>query len=228
MISVCMATYNGEKYIREQVDSILCQLGSSDEIVISDDGSRDSTLAILTSYHDTRIKIHHNAKRKGVVGNFENALSNAVGDYIFLSDQDDVWLAGKVEKCMIELQNVDLVLHDAQIWSGDTIINSSFFEYRHSKPGYWKNLVRNSYIGCCMAFTSRIRDAVLPFPKEIAMHDMYIGLKTERKFNISFIETPLLKYRRHGENASATGEKSNLSRSYQIIYRLKMLAKTIF
>ena len=89
MISVCMATYNGEKYLREQVGSILTQLGENDELVVSDDGSTDSTIDILKSYNDPRIKIFINTGRHGVNSNFENALRHADGDYIFLSDQDD-------------------------------------------------------------------------------------------------------------------------------------------
>ena len=98
MISVCMACYNGEKFIQEQVDSIICQLGLDDELIISDDGSNDRTLDILFSYEDSRIKILHNRACHGFVGNFENALSHAKGDYIFLSDQDDIWKKEKVQK----------------------------------------------------------------------------------------------------------------------------------
>lgn len=227
MISVCMATYNGEKYIKEQIDSVLCQLDLNDELIISDDGSTDNTLNILKKYNDDRIKIFNNENRKGVVGNFENALNQAQGEYIFLSDQDDIWIEGKVEKCLLQLQNADLVLHNAKIINDLTIIHSSFFEYRGSKPGYWKNLIKNSYIGCCIAFNSKVKAEVISFPEGIAMHDMYIGLKAERKFKITFIEEPLLLYRRHDNNASPTGEKSNLSRSYQLSYRFKMFLKTI-
>lgn len=227
MISVCMATYNGEKYIREQVDSILCQLGSSDEIVISDDGSSDSTLDILTSYGDPRIKIHHNMERKGVVGNFENALSNAVGDYIFLSDQDDVWLAGKVEKCIQRLQAVDLVMHDAIVVDQNKQeITASFFKQRNSGVGYWKNLVKNSYLGCCLAFRRNVLRYSLPIP-QIAMHDIWIGLMANRKGSIALIEEPLILYRRHGNNASPTSENSDLTLYRKIAYRFNLFCKTI-
>ena len=115
MISVCMATYNGERYLREQVDSILRELGEGDELVISDDGSTDSTLDIIKSFGDVRIKIFHNEGHHGVNGNFENAISKSTGDYIFLSDQDDVWIEGKVKECLEALGDSDLVLHDAMI-----------------------------------------------------------------------------------------------------------------
>ena len=97
MISVCMASYNGEKYIKEQIDSILKQLSDEDELVISDDGSTDNTLSVIQSIHDKRIKLIHNQGEHGYSRNFENALKNSKGDYIFLSDQDDVWKDNKVE-----------------------------------------------------------------------------------------------------------------------------------
>ena len=90
MISVCMATYNGEKYIEEQLKSILSQLGENDEVIVSDDSSTDNTLAIVESFNDVRIKIFPNNKFHSPIFNFENALKQATGDYIFLSDQDDV------------------------------------------------------------------------------------------------------------------------------------------
>ena len=97
MISVCMATYNGERYIKEQVSSIMQQLGENDELIVSDDGSSDSTLQVLDSFHDSRIKVF-SGPRTGLTYNFENAIKNANGDYLFLSDQDDVWECNKVER----------------------------------------------------------------------------------------------------------------------------------
>lgn len=221
-----MATYNGGRYLREQVDSILIQLGEEDELIVSDDGSTDDTIGILKGYNDNRIHIFTNNNRKGVIGNFENAIRQAKGIYIFLADQDDLWLQGKVKKCVMALQNADLVLHDAAIWNGDKIINDSFFKLRGVKHGYLKNIVKNSYIGCCMAFNKKLKETVLPMP-EVAMHDMYIGLVGERRFKTVFLAEPLILYRRHGKNASATGEKSSFSRAYQLKYRIKMFLSTI-
>ena len=229
MISVCMATYNGAKYLREQIDSILAQLSEADELIVSDDSSTDNTLEVLKVYNDSRIKVFKNTNRKGVVGNFENALMQVKGDYIFLSDQDDVWLDGKVEKCIEALKNSDLVLHDNVIMNStmETIITNSFFEYRKTKTGYINNLVRNSYIGCCMAFKASLLSKILPFPPQIAMHDIWIGLRTERYGKIALINRPLIQYRRHETNASSTGGKSTLSIFDQLFYRLRMLIYTL-
>lgn len=228
MISVCMATYNGAKYIKEQVDSILHQLGATDELVISDDGSTDETLNLLRSYRDDRIKIFTNNNRKGVVGNFENALKQSQGDYLFLSDQDDLWLDGKVEICVEALQKADLVMHDAIVVDAlGSQINNSFYSLRGSKKGYWNNLIKNSFLGCCLAFRKEVLSYTLPIPK-VAMHDIWIGLMVSRKGQVTLIDTPLLKYRRHGQNASPTGEKSNLTTAYKLSYRLKLLLFTSF
>lgn len=96
MISVCVATYNGEKYLQEQLDSILIQLAPDDELIISDDFSTDKTRSILDSYRaDPRIKLLE-GPQKGIIKNFEHAINQASGDLIFLADQDDVWLPDKV------------------------------------------------------------------------------------------------------------------------------------
>lgn len=109
-ISVCMATYNEAKYIREQLESILCQLSEDDEIIVSDDGSTDGTIDIIMSYHDNRVKVLHHISSPGssfvkATRNFENALLHAHGDYI-LADQDDVWHKNKVSVCFSYLDNI--------------------------------------------------------------------------------------------------------------------------
>ena len=113
-ISVCMATFNGEPYILQQLISILSQLGEEDELIISDNGSSDKTLSIIESLNDPRIKIF-NYKYLSISGNFENAIKNANGDLIFLSDQDDIWMDGKVESFRNALKCASVVLSDCVI-----------------------------------------------------------------------------------------------------------------
>jgi len=219
-----MATYNGEKYIKEQLDSILCQLSELDEIIISDDGSTDKTIEIIKMYHDPRIKLYTNTNRKGVVGNFENALSKAHGDFIFLADQDDVWMPNKVDTMLMALENVDLCVCDCElIDSYGEIIYPSFFRLNHSKKGFLRNLLKNSYLGCCMAFKRDFLKYILPFPSNIAMHDIWIGLCVELWGESVFLKDKLVKYRRHSNNASPTGEKSNFSILYKTMYRFNFL-----
>src|SRR5476649_2946256 len=144
--SVCMATYNGEKHIYKQVKSILDQLSADDEIVISDDSSTDQTIAVLNSFDDKRVRIVKNSHKKGPVGNFSTALANAKFDYIFLADQDDLWLPGKLKKHMELMQQYELVTSDAiVITDNGEVLFDSFFEARGAGKGLLKNLKKNSY-----------------------------------------------------------------------------------
>ena len=141
MISVCMATYNGGKYIKEQLDSILPQLGKEDELVISDDGSKDNTYSIIQSYGDERIKLFYNHGKHGFVGNFENALKQCKGDYIFLSDQDDIWKVNKVSVVMEKLKDYSLVIHDAEIVDGEGISKGyTYSSGMHHSSSFLMNL----------------------------------------------------------------------------------------
>lgn len=111
-----------------------------DELIISDDGSSDSTCSIIESFHDSRITLLHNNGRHGVNGNFENALQHANGEFIFLSDQDDVWLPGKMEVCKEALKKYFCVVHDAYITDGElNVTQNSFFKSFNCKAGFIHN-----------------------------------------------------------------------------------------
>lgn len=204
-----MATYNGEKFLHEQIESILVQLEPDDELIISDDGSSDNTLNIIKSFNDSRIKIFYNTSTHGVNGNFENALRNAKGEYIFLSDQDDVWLHGKIEACINELKNVDCVIHDAIITDSELIpIGLSFFETVNANPGFIKNWIHNGYLGCAMAFKRIVLEKALPIPQHSTIyHDVWIGNIAALKFKVKFIKFKGIKFRRHNNNTSITFHK---------------------
>ncbi len=228
MISVCIATYNGEKYIKDQLDSILVQLYTDDEIIISDDSSTDKTIEIIKSFKDKRIVLYENQKFKSPIFNVEHSLTYARGDYIFLSDQDDIWVPNKVKTMKEFLLNFDLVLSDTDIIDANgNILNKSFYQMNGSQNGLLKNLVKNSYLGCTMAFNQKILQKSLPFPKDIAMHDWWIGLIAEIYGETYFINEKLIYYRRHGENASPAGEKSHYSLSRKILFRLIMIKNLI-
>lgn len=206
MISVCMATFNGEKYLHAQLDSILSNIGPSDEVIISDDGSTDGTIDILHSYarNDSRIKVI-DGPCKGVVANFSNAISNASGDLVFLSDQDDLWRPNKVSKILsvFAATNCDLIVHNARLIDGKgTETNNTLFDIRRSRSGLLKNFIKNSYVGCCMAFRKELNSLILPIPENIEMHDWWIGLIAERCYKPVFIKDELIGYRRHEDNVS--------------------------
>ncbi len=210
MVSVCIATYNGERYLREQIESILSQLREEDEIIVSDDGSTDATLSIIESIGDSRIKVIVNDKKHGVNGNFENALRHASGDFIFLADQEDIWLKGKVKRCVAALSDSDLVLHDAQIVNKDLEPqNKNLFSELKIKGGFWDNFIRNRFTGCCMAFKRDILTYVLPFPEKVSFyHDSWTGLLVLMKGKVAIIDEPLIKFRRHASNSSTAGASS--------------------
>ena len=205
-VSVAMATFNGEKYIEEQLDSILKNLNNNDEIIISDDGSTDNTRSIIRNYNDYRIKLI-DGPQSGVKQNFANAISKCSGDFIFLADQDDIWNDVKVKTVLNEFkkEGVTLVVHDAIVFDSESNneLMESFFSFKKSGKGIAKNIIRNSYIGCCMAFESGLKKYILPIPNSIEMHDQWIGIVNEYMYGKSiFIKQKLLKYRRHSNNAS--------------------------
>ena len=223
MISVCIATYNGEKFIKQQLESIICQLGAEDEIIICDDGSKDQTLKIIESLNDVRIKIFKNSF-KNLILNFEFSLKQAKGNYIFLSDQDDIWLPNKVDICLRNLKNFDVVVSNCKVVNENLeTIHNSFFKLNNSKKGLLTNLIKNNYLGCCLAFRREILEKALPFPKSIPMHDIWLGFITELFFKVVFIDEPLVLYRRHGKNESPTGEKSPNNMLKQIKYRFDII-----
>lgn len=202
--SVVMATYNGELYIAQQIESVLNNMSINDELIISDDGSTDDTRKIVQKYmeNDKRIQLI-DGPRKGAIKNFEKALQNVKGSVVFLCDQDDVWAEDKIEIVLSILQgNVSLVMHDATVIEEGNVGFPSFMRYRGSKRGFCHNLLKNSYIGCCMAFRRELLNYILPFPENICMHDQWIGLINELIGESRFVEDKLIQYRRHGNNAS--------------------------
>ena len=219
--TVCIATYNGAKFIARQLGSILPQLGPADEVIISDDSSIDGTLAIIESFADSRIQILKGNTFRSPTYNFENALSHASGDIIFLSDQDDEWMDGWVRTASRELETVDLVVCDAVIinaYGEASSIRNAIFDGER-RPGVLRNFYRNRYIGCCCAFRRRVLNVALPFPKNLPWHDWWIGLIADSCFKTRFLEDKMVRYRRHGGNASPTGGKSPYSFRKKLVMR---------
>lgn len=229
-ISVCIATYNGEKYIIEQLNSILCQLNDDDEVVISDDYSTDNTLELIRSINDKRIKIVYNNSDKGYTANFENALIYCKGDYIFLSDQDDIWEKNKVSICVNLLDRYDFVVSDCLIIDDEKkIINNSFFKFRKTSFSIAGNIIRFGFIGCSFAFKRNVLEVALPFPKnrKYCTHDNWIFLVSSIFFKYKVIHSPLFYYRRHGSNTSSGGSKSKLNMKDKVFYRIYLVYNLI-
>ena len=229
MISVCIATYNGERFIREQIDSILRQLSSDDEIIVSDDGSTDDTISIINSIDDKRIRIIEGPRKHSPTLNFERAMKEAKGDYIFLADQDDVWKPNKVEVCIKWLQNYDCVVSDAEVTDSNlNPLYPSLYSIMQVRQGRIYNTVwKNGYTGCCMAFRHEVLNASLPFPKDIPMHDIWIGNVAAYKYNMKFIPDKLIMFRRHNETISCNGKGSKYSIWQKIKFRWSIIKNIV-
>ncbi len=225
-ISICMATYNGERYVEAQMRSILGQLPADSEVVVVDDASRDETVAIVDSFDDERIRIIRSPGNCGTVASFERALMEARGDIIFLCDQDDLWKPDKVSHVMQAFSDpaVTLVLSDAKIIDAEgKDIEQSYFQTRGGfVQGVAQNILHNHYIGCTMAFRRQILAYCLPFPKKLPMHDSWIGIANDLFGKTVYIDEPLVGYRRHGQNVS---RKGNLPQ--QLRWRLNLLVNII-
>ena len=229
MISVALAAYQGEDYIEAQLRYILPQLEQGDEIIVSDDKPGGATERIVRRVmaDDPRV-IYVEGKGQGVVANFVNAIRHCRGDKIFLSDQDDVWLPDKVRRVMDAFDaGATLVLHNAYVTDKDlNITDYSFFALRGSKPGFVRNIIKNSYMGCCMAFDRKLLKKIMPMPKHLPMHDQWIGLMGEMYGKVTFLDAPLIYYRRTGNNV--TGGKTSAGQKLQWRrYLLKRLAGRI-
>ena len=226
MISVCIATYNGEKYIKEQLESILSQLKEGDEVIVSDDNSADSTLEIIRRINDKRVRIVYNQSNRGYTSNFENALNTCRGDIIFLSDQDDIWMGNKVQIILGALEKADFVVTNAQVVDANlNTIHDSHFENFDVCKGFLKNWVKTRYIGACMAFNKNVLSKALPFPvnRDLCAHDYWLAMIAELYFKVVLIEIPLIKYRRHDSNVLTGGVHSTNSLTKKIKIRLYVL-----
>ena len=222
-VSVAIATYNGEKYITDQLDSILKQLSSTDEIVISDDGSSDSTIDIIRRYQKeySIIKLIK-GPQKGVIKNFENAIRHCNNQIIFLADQDDIWLDNKVNEVVdvfLKKKKVNVVLHNMSFFNENGIVVEKFIDYH---PGFLMNILKSSYWGCCMAFRKNFCKKFLSIPKIVPAHDQWIGIVGEKNKCSFFLNKNLIKHRIHESNVS---QKTSLIR--KIVFREKLLLSYI-
>ncbi|WP_086682298.1 glycosyltransferase family 2 protein [Nostoc sp. T09] len=204
-VSVCMAVYNGQEYLQDQLQSILKQLQQNDEVVIVDDASSDRTVSIINNFQDSRIKLIENKINLGVVKTFEKSINHASGDIIFLSDQDDIWLACKVQKFLSVFEaypDVTLVLSDAQIIDEKGQITAdSFFKIRGEfVANPLSNWIKSKHHGCTLAFRREMLKLFLPFPADTPMHDIWIGIVNGIYGKAFYIDEPLIQHRRHTSN----------------------------
>ncbi len=232
-ISVCMATYNGDKYIKKQIDSVLSQLNPNDELIISDDGSTDNTLDIINSYNDSRIILLNHSKSKPpfkfsqnafyATRNFENAIKYSNGDFIFLCDQDDIWKSDKISVSINELKKGN---YGVVVSSFDVIDCNDKFIYRcdrkDCKTNLYKLVKSNLYNGCLMCITRTFIETCTPFPENLNTHDGWIAMNAVIKNKLKVINVPLVSYRVHQNNVS---KGTNSPLWYKLYYRMYLLLK---
>lgn len=221
-IDILMATYNGEKYVKEQIDSILNQSFSDFRLLISDDFSTDSTRDILQSYveKDSRVVVFLQNKNLGVVKNFEFLMEKVESEYFMFSDQDDVWQKDKIKNSIELLQktNSDLVYTNLQVVNQELdILYQSYwkqkgFEKKIKKYNNFESLYLNNYItGCTMLVKSKWLDKILPLPhkSKFILHDYWTALVVSKFGKMAYIEEPQVKYRQHIGNRIGSKRKSD-------------------
>lgn len=240
LVAILVATYNGETYLKEQLDSLLRQSYQNIKIYISDDNSCDATLEIVKLYqtrYTDKIFYSRNTNNLGFIKNFENLLLECREDYIALSDQDDIWHPDKLLKQMQAMQKIEelyknrplLVHSDLEIIDeSSSKISSSYFKLRGYKLKEQKDLGHivgpSGIMGNTILMNQELKKCVLPFPKELDVHDYWIGLKCELFGKRKTLFEPLVSYRIHQTNASNSQKKVYKEKSFLNIFnRDKML-----
>ena len=213
MITILLATYNGEKYLKEQLDSLFDQTYKAFTILARDDCSTDSTLEILESYE---VEIIPSTQKLGASQNFnaivEYALEDGESDYYMFCDQDDVWLPDKIErtlKKMIEVEkrqpDIPLLIHTdlSVVNSNLEVISNSFWKYHGIDPKYNtlnRLLLQNVITGCSVMINKRLAEMATPVPKDAIMHDWWFGLVASAFGEVHYVDSITLLYRQHADN----------------------------
>ena len=233
-ISVCLASYNGELFIEKQISSILKELSSADEIIIVDDCSNDNTIKKINSFDDPRIKLYSNEVNSGEVYSFNKAILLSVNQNIFLSDQDDIWIPGRVEMMLDCLNNPKTLLVSSNFsWiNNDDDPITIFYDGVSSDTSkrYFKNVVdifigKTNYFGCAMAFKKDLVPIICPIPSFIESHDLWIAKAGNiMKSNAHLNEHTFFK-RKHDSNVTSTISDRSLMKKFlsRIIFLISIV-----
>jgi glycosyltransferase involved in cell wall biosynthesis len=212
-VSVCMATYNGEAYVSEQIESILPQLGEGDELVVVDDASSDGTVAIVRAIDDARIRLIRLERNVGYVRAFEQAIATAQGEILMFSDQDDVWTEGRIDALTAALQSGAVAASNLELLPSRESLRSPLtgrpWRLRadasdHGFRNVLKVLVGDApYYGCAMAMRREFREVALPFPEYLVeSHDLWIAVSANVNRTMRHVEFVTILRRLHDANAS--------------------------
>ncbi|HOA86156.1 MAG TPA: glycosyltransferase [Microbacteriaceae bacterium] len=213
-VSVCMATYNGERYVGEQLRSILDELEAHDEVIIVDDASTDSTIAVLDAVEDPRVRVIAQAQNRGYVRTFAHAMELAVGDVLMLADQDDVWVPGRRRALVDALRDRQAAASNLVLLGDDAPLRSPVT----GKP--WRlrtatsrQRIRNElrilsgaapYFGCAMAVRRDFLSSLMPFPEYLVeSHDLWIATVANTFGELQHVDRATVRRRIHELNASS-------------------------
>jgi glycosyltransferase involved in cell wall biosynthesis len=225
-LSICIATFNGENYILEQINSILPYIYDYDEIIISDDCSTDKTIElVLANFKDSRIKILNNLQNVGHVKNFERAIKSSDGDIILLCDQDDIWKEDKIShirETFIKDNELVLLYHDFDVKYDSNIISFNFLKikktyFRNPISFLFEKVFKMDVWGCTIAFRKSLLNILLPFPSSVFAHDHYISVSAVFHGKILSDPNSLLIRRIHSNNLTKASKTISLKRIQNII-----------
>lgn len=227
-----MATYNGQDYVEEQISSILEQLSPEDELIVVDDASRDATLEVVRSINDSRIVLLPSRENQGYVASFEKAIAASKGAYIMLSDQDDIWLPGRVEKLVDSLQTSAFAASNFTVFGGPAN-KLQKVQLKEADSGRWmSNLITTwigvrPYYGCTMAFRADTKRLILPFPKFLTeTHDQWIAIVANINREMAHVGTATVARRLHEQNTTPKSRRpiSKIIRSRIMLFRAFFVA----
>lgn len=217
-VSVAMATFNGEKYLREQLDSLYSQTLLPNEIIVVDDCSTDSTQVILEEYRSKKgLTYFVNESNKGINKNFEKAIRLCKGEYIALCDQDDIWMPHKIEKSVSKLMEIEKNGLPSLVTSNNISIDAigkviNYHKKECDSFEYYVSLFGHYMQGCSMFMNKKLLNYILPLPEDNdRMYDVFIGITASMVGNKYNIGVPLMYHRRHETNVTTriTGTKKN-------------------
>jgi len=205
IVSIAMTTYNGERYLQEQLDSLMAQTRPPDELIVSDDGSTDNTVAVVEAFRKVAqfpVRLNLNEENLGYIENFQHAVRLARGDIIFLSDQDDVWFDKKIEahlEVYAQNANVQVVTNDALGTDDSLKVIGSLLAKTRPQKGAAEKFVGN---GCCLSFKAGFGHLCFPMPHPNTSYDLWMHRVATKLDVRAVLKTPLQYYRRHEANAS--------------------------
>jgi glycosyltransferase involved in cell wall biosynthesis len=231
-ISIALCTYNGEKFLNEQLESFLVQTRLPEELIVGDDRSNDTTVKLIEDFAKTSpfpVHIHINKNNLGSTSNFDETISRCNGDLIFLSDQDDVWNVNKleqIERVFIENKQVGMVFTNAEIVDENLkAVGNDLWHFTFPKEcrrgSFIDNLLwQNVVTGATMAFRSEFRELFSPIPTDIpnAIHDAWISLVIAANAEVKFINENLIKYRQHSNQQLGLNLNDNANYAKSITY----------